>query len=120
MCEELDKANFARPETYKKFLEYAKSMIDKVNTPPYKVEKTEAEFLLKFYAKQSLMYLGVGKETSIEIYGKKKMLHKYGRENGKALPDGVRGVIAVATPSEGRIVYSEQLIDDIANNNLKP
>lgn len=117
MCEDLEKANFARPEKYKKFLVFAKPIIEEVNTPPYKIDKTEAEFILKFYAKQSLMYLGVGKEIDIEVFNQKKMLHKFGRGNGKALPDGVRGVVAAASPSEGRIIYSEKLIDEIASGN---
>ena len=117
MCVEIDNANFARPETYRKFQDFAKPMIDKVNTPQYVITKKEAEFLLKFYAKQSLMYLGVGKNINIDIYSKGKMIRRYGRGNGKALPDGVRGVIAGSIPSDSKIIYSEQLLDDIASGN---
>lgn len=117
MCAEIEDANFAKPEIYRKYLDFVKPIVDKVNKPQYIVTKKEAELLLKFYAKQSLMYLGVGKEIDIEIYSKGKMLHKYGRGNGKALPDGVKGVIAVSNPTDSKIIYSEQLIDDIASGN---
>lgn len=117
MCVELDKANFARPETHKRFLNFAKPIIDKINKPQYRVSELEAEFLIKFYAKQSLMYLGVGKTVDIEIYSKEKMMRKYDRGNGKALPDGVKGVIAVSNPTDSKIIYSGQLIDDIASGN---
>lgn len=117
MCEEIDRANFAKPLEYRMFAGQMKPIIDKVNNPQYVVTKKEAELLLKFYAKRSLMCLGVGKKINIGIYSKGKMFRKYGRGNGKALPDGVKGVIAVSNPTDSKIVYSEQLIDDIASGN---
>ena len=117
MCKKINNANFARPEEYVKFRDFAKPLIEKVNKPQYIVTKQEAEFLLKFYAKQSLMNLGIGRKINIEIYSKATMIWKYGRGNGKALPDGVKGVIAVSNPTDSKIIYSEQLIDDIASGN---
>ena len=117
MCVAIDNANFARPETYKVFQDFARPIIDKVNMPRYRVSKKEAEFLLKYYARQSLMFLGVGKKIDIKIYSKAKMKSKYARGNGKAIPDGLKGVIAVSNPTDSKITYSEQLIDDIASGN---
>ena len=117
MCKKIKKKNFTNDSEYSEYEKIAKPIIDKVNRPQYNVSRQEAEFLMMFYAKKSLRNLGVNKRVDITIYTREKMFHNYSKGNGKAIPDDFNCAIAVSNPNDLRIIYSEELIDDIASGN---
>ena len=90
-------------ERYNKIANYL------IDNKMFSLSRKEAKFLIKYFAKKSLVDLGIKKEIKIKILGQKAFNRTFDCGKTKAM--------AVTQPNKDRVFYSGYLVDEIVSGN---